>query len=105
MSTFYDNDGRRSFTPTTTAKIYYSWFAPEGPAWFKKKARLLKPGTPVLWVVGDRERIPKSKKKEFAFADLPPHPHNKFVMISSDHPGTPSDSLPVVADWLRALKR
>ena len=93
------------FTRYVSAKLYYSWFAPNGPASFAKNAENLKPGTPLLYIVASKQKkIAISKNPAFAFEKAPPHPNSKFVTISSDHLHTPGDSLEVVVDWLRTLK-
>lgn len=97
----------RNFRPVTldvTAKIYYSWNAPDGPASLVLNARKLKPGILVLHVVGDGEKVDIFKDKSFMFDRLPPHPKSKFVIISSDHMGTPADGASVAVEWLRSLE-
>ena len=43
------NQGKKS-TKTMKAKIYLSWFDPEGPASMPKNTANLKPGTPLMWI-------------------------------------------------------
>ena len=102
---FKDLNMGEPFTRYVSAKLYYSWFAPNGPASFAKNAENLKPGTPLLYIVASKQKkIAISKNPAFAFEKAPPHPNSKFVTISSDHLHTPGDSLEVVTDWLRTLK-
>lgn len=84
------------------ADIYYSWFAPDGPASDQINAARVKPGTPVLWVSGDRDR-PSRQGKSLIWSRIAGHPKNKFQVISSNHRGTPLDSIETVTDWLRTL--
>jgi pimeloyl-ACP methyl ester carboxylesterase len=86
------------------ANIFYSWFAPDGPAEFTRNMANTKPGTAILYVVGDRDGYPPSMDRTYAFDDAPRNPKNKFVIISSDHRSTPADSSEVVIDWLRDFK-
>lgn len=102
---FKDINMGEPFNRYVTAKLYYSWFAPNGPASFAKNADNMKPGTPLLYIVASKQKkIAKSKDPSFAFDKAPPHPNSKFVTIPSDHLHTPADSLGVVVDWLRRLK-
>lgn len=102
---FKDLNMGEPFTRHVSAKIYYSWFARNGPASFAKNAKNLKPGTPLLYIVASKQKkIAISKKRSFAFDKAPPHPNSKFVTIPSDHYHTPADSLEVVVDWLRTLR-
>jgi len=102
---FKDINMGEPFTRHVSARLYYSWFAPNGPASFAKNARNLKSATPLLYIVGSKQKkIAISKKRTFAFEKAPPHPNSKFVIIPSDHHHTPADSMEVVVDWLRTLK-
>jgi pimeloyl-ACP methyl ester carboxylesterase len=102
---FKDLNMGEPFTRYVSAKLYYSWFAPDGPASFAKNAKRMKPGTPLLYIVASKQKkIAVSKKRTFAFDKAPHHPTSKFVTIASDHYHTPADSLGVVVDWLRRLQ-
>ena len=102
---FKDLNMGEPFTRYVSAKLYYGWFAPKGPASFAKNAQNLKPGTPLIYIVASKQKkIAKSKDPSFAFDKAPHHPNSKFVTIASDHYHIPADSLGVLVDWLRRLK-
>jgi pimeloyl-ACP methyl ester carboxylesterase len=100
---FDDNNQGERFTVQTTAKIYLSYMDSEGPAVIPKSAAALKPGTPLLWVVGTRDGMYK-RGSSYAFDKAPPHPKSKYVVINSDHRGTPADARNEIIAWLRDLR-
>jgi len=102
-ASFEDNNQGNRFTVQTTAKIYLSYMDPDGPAVMPKSAAALKPGTPLLWVVGMRD--PMSKRgRSYAFDKAPRHPLNRYVEIKGDHLSTPGDAVPEILAWLRTVQ-
>ena len=59
VGSFGDLNQGGTSTRLVSANIYYSWFAPNGPASDKTNAANVKEGTPVLWVSGDRAVQPR----------------------------------------------
>lgn len=102
IGSFGDINQSGTSTRFLRADIYYSWFAPNGPASDKINAANVKEGTPVLWVSGDADRVSKFGRRLIWYR-IPDHPKNKFVVISSNHLNTLSNSIKTVADWLRTL--
>ena len=89
-------------TRHVSAKIYHSWFAPNGPASDRNNAANVNENTPVLWVSGDRDRVSRFGRG-LIWNWISDHPKNKFIVISGNHLGTPHDSIGAVAGWLRGL--
>jgi pimeloyl-ACP methyl ester carboxylesterase len=103
-STFGDiNVGGRK-TRRVKAKIYYSWFAPDGPADFRENMKNINPSTAVLYVGGKYDSIPDTKNRSYAFNNCPPNIKNKFIVINSFHLTVPRNSSEVVLEWLRDFK-
>lgn len=87
---------------TVSAEIYWSWFSPDGPAGDRQNAENFRPGTPVLWVSADSDRI-SQYGRPLIWDRLPPSPKSRFEIISSDHRSTPEDAKAIVVEWLAAL--
>lgn len=96
------NQGQFS-TVQTTARIYLSYMDPEGAAVMPKSAAAIKQGTPFLWVVGTYDGI-YELGPSYAFDKAPPHPHSKYVVVTSDHRNTPRDATDEIVAWLKALQ-
>jgi len=94
------NMGKRD-SRRVTAKIYHSWFSPNGPADFVVNMTRLKKDIAVLYVAGERDTTPKTKDRSYAFEGAPENVRNHFTVIPSDHLSTPADSAAVVVEWLR----
>ena len=102
IASFDDINQRRKIVRRVKANIYYSWFAPKGPASDKSNAADLKIGTVVLWVSGHSEGVSQFGRR-LIWNRIHNHPKNRFVVISTDHLSTPRNSVQTVADWLRTL--
>ena len=96
------NQGKKS-TKTMKAKVYLSWFDPEGPAPMPKNAANLKPGTPLMWIIGERDRLMMKRGKEYAFARAPAHPNNAYVIVKGGHRDTPEEGAERIIKWLKGL--
>lgn len=99
---FGDINQRVVVTRQVSAKIYHSWFDPDGPASDRNNAWNADPNTPILWVSGDQDRVSRFGKR-LIWSKLPGHAKSKFIVIASDHRGTLADSTDIVANWLRGL--
>ena len=97
------NQGIRH-TRRTTARIYLSYDDPEGAAVIPKNAATLKPGTPLLWVVGTKDPI-YERGPSFAFEKAPPNDRNKYVVVEAGHLETPYDTEAIrqIVEWLRGF--
>jgi esterase/lipase len=97
------NQGRRR-TRRTTARIYISYQDPDGPAVIPKNAAALKPGTPLLWVVGTKDPM-YLRGASFAFDKAPPNPRNKYVVVEAGHMETPFDSEAIrqIVAWIKGF--
>jgi len=95
------NQGKKS-TKTMTATIYLSWFDPEGPAPMPKNAANLKPGAPLMWIIGEKDRM-MDRGEEYAFAKAPAHPKNAYVVVGGGHGVTPIKGQKEIIAWLKGL--
>jgi pimeloyl-ACP methyl ester carboxylesterase len=100
---FVDMNMGKLFDMVTTASVYLSYFDPDGPAVLPTSAAMLKTPLPILWVAGSRD--PSSRGgPAYAFDRAPAHPLSRYVVVDSDHLGTPEASVSVVLEWLKGLK-
>lgn len=97
------NQGKTS-TIAVKAAVYLSWFDPDGPAVIPKNAAALKPGTALLWIIGDKDvMLKRGDREDYAFAKAPPHPKSAYVVIDSNHRNAPRDGADKIVDWLKKL--
>lgn len=84
------------------ARIYVSWFDPDGPAVMPRNAARLKPGAAFLWVVGEQDRI-LQRGEGYVFGRVPPHPKNAYVVVPGGHMDTPDTGGDKIVAWLKGL--
>jgi hypothetical protein len=88
---------------TAAAKRYAEFSDPAGPMSLQKNAAAMRPGTPVLWVVGDTEEPPLRKADRAAFEALPRNPPPGFVEVAAGRLDTPDAAGKACADWIRQV--
>jgi pimeloyl-ACP methyl ester carboxylesterase len=96
------NVGRMGDVRTTGAN-YLSYWDPDGHAVMARNAAALPPGTPLLWVVGEDDPLAKRVGRDYAFAKAPPHPLNRYFVVSGGHLEAPAVAAPDVVGWLKCL--
>lgn len=98
---FSDYNMGKTFSSRTSAKIYLSYFDPDGPAVIPKNAAAIRSAVPILWVVGARDLA--TRGSDYAFDKAPHHVKSKYVVVEADHLGVPSEAADQVLAWLRSL--
>lgn len=102
MAAFKDATQRRTEERTMTAKIYLSWFDPEGPAVMPANTANLKAGAALLWIIGQND--PQYRMgKNYAFSSAPSHPKNAYIVVKGGHNVTPQTGENEILRWLRGL--
>lgn len=99
--TFSDLNQDVPLQVTATAEAYLSWFDPEGPAVMPRNAAAFKAATPLLVIIGARERT--ARWRHYFFEKAPPHPKSAFTVVSGDHVEVPDRAIAQVQEWLRRL--
>ncbi|MBC8338522.1 MAG: alpha/beta hydrolase [Rhodospirillales bacterium] len=99
---FKDYNQGKASTFFSTAAIYQSWFDPEGPANMPVNTKNLKPGTPLMWIVGEDDNI-ADRGEGYAYSSAPEHPNNAYVVIGGGHRATPSKGKKKILKWLKGL--
>lgn len=90
------------FPRIVRARIYVSWFDPEGPAVMPRNAAKLKPATPFMWIVGEQDRI-LQRGEGYVFGRVPPHPKNAYAVVPGGHMDTPGVGADKIVAWLKGL--
>jgi pimeloyl-ACP methyl ester carboxylesterase len=102
VAKFIDVVQSRASNVKLKPKIYLSWFSPKGGAVMPRNAAKLKPGTPLLWVVGEKDNMAK-KGRSYAFDLAPPNRKNLYLEVSGGHLATPRVAAERIIEWLRGL--
>ena len=96
------NTGNRFKDTMTTARIYLDYFDPDGPMNSQHNARLLRPGIPVLWIVGSHEEEGPRMSGEKVRDAFPSQTVRTLITIDADHLQTPYYAVTPVMNWLRS---
>ena len=101
-SDFKDRNQGSSSEIEMTAEIYLSWFDPEGPAVMPENILELKPNTPIMWIIGEEDRM-YNRGPDYAFSNAPEHPKNAYVVVEGGHKETPEYGQAKILNWLKSL--
>jgi esterase/lipase len=82
------------------ADIFYSWFAPDGPANFVRNMSSISEEIPILYVAASNDTIPETKNMSYAFNLSHKNKLNTFSVVESNHLNLPYDSYDIVSKWL-----
>lgn len=97
------NQGKLSEV-NATAQDYLSWYSPDGPAVMPKNAAALKPNTPLMWVIGEKDVMLRNGRDEsYAFSRAPSNPKNQYVVVKGGHKVTPQKGEDEIISWLKGL--
>lgn len=99
---FADRNQGKMKTVTVEAGIYLSWFDPDGPAVMPKNTANLKPGTALLWVVGEQDRM-YERGPSYAFDKAPANDKNTYHVVPGGHRVTPIKGAKKIITWLKGL--
>jgi len=97
---FNDLNQGKTYTVYTTAAIYHSWFADDGPAVIPNNVRNLK--APLFWAVGDQDRM-HERGPGYAFAKAPENPLNEYVVVSGGHGRTMVEAKSKMVAWIKKV--
>jgi pimeloyl-ACP methyl ester carboxylesterase len=95
------NQGRRE-GKRASANIFLSYFDPEGLGAMTRTAAQLKPGTALLWVIGEQDSLFATGKGAI-YDRAPAHPKNRYAPVPGGHADTPGEGAAIVLEWLKAL--
>ncbi len=87
----------------TTPVRLLSYYDPDGDEIMSKNAAKMKPGVPLFWLVGERDKQAYALGKDYAFDKAPPNRLNRYIVIDGDHLDTPKLGADLVVAWLKCL--
>jgi len=93
--------GIYAMTETTTPRIFVSFNDTDALTHIGPNVSRLT--VPILWIAGDSD--PTQGVAATLFKLAPPNPRNRFVMVHSNHIGTPDAGTDVVLAWLAELSK
>jgi len=102
-ASFDDNPQGQHRTIRTTAKIYLSFFDPDGLGVMPKSAAAIPKPVPFLWVVGTHDRIYRYGEN-YVFNKVPKHTRNRYLVVNADHANTPVVAASQIVEWIMSLK-
>ena len=82
-----------------------AYFDPNGAMSVRVNAAAIRPGTPVLWVIGDTEYPGLKKAGQAAFEALPRSPPPRLVEVAAGHFDSPDFAAVLCAKWMREIAR
>jgi pimeloyl-ACP methyl ester carboxylesterase len=103
-ASYPDTNMGKDYSITTKARIYVSYFAPEGPAAMPRSAALLPAGMPLLYVAGTGDPL-TARGQEYIFAKAPANPYSRYVTVSAGHLETPAAAAGEVITWIKGLPK
>jgi acetyl esterase/lipase len=102
-ASFDDNNQGKDRTISTTAKIYLSFFDPDGLGVMPKSAAAIPKPVPFLWVIGTHDHLYRHGEN-YVFNKVPKHPRNSYLVVNADHSGTPEVAASQIVEWIMSLK-
>jgi len=100
-ATFAEINTGRTFTVTTTPKVYLSFHGANSIAVMPGNAAKLT--APLLYVAGTQDA--GQRGPDYIFNKAPKNRLNRYVVVQADHRGTPAAGLHAVMEWFKELER
>ncbi len=94
------NQGRTNVV-WMTPKDYLSYFDPASDAEMAVTAPKLPTQLPVLWVIGDGDRLIK-QGRQYVFDKLPMNAKSHYLEVQGNHLSTPSVASDQILSWIRS---
>jgi len=82
-----------------------AYLDPNGAMSVRVNAAAIRPGTPVLWVIGDTEYPGLKKAGQAAFEALPRSPPPRLVEVAAGHFDSPDSAATMCAAWMREIAK
>jgi pimeloyl-ACP methyl ester carboxylesterase len=98
-TTFAEINTGKTFTVTTTPKIYLSFHGANSIAVMPGNAAKLT--APLLYVAGTQDV--SQRGPDYIFNKVPKNELSRYVLVPADHRGTPTAGLHAVVEWLKEL--
>lgn len=99
---FTDKNQGKEKTLSLRARVFASYFAPDVGAVMPVNAANLKPNTPLMWIVGEKDWLTK-KGPGYAFDKAPANPKSLYKVVGGGHRDTPVEGKDDIIAWLKTL--
>ena len=84
------------------ARVYLSWFNPNGPAVMPVNTANLKPGTPLMWIIGEKDRM-YDRGEAYDYTKAPANTKNAYIVVKGGHKVTPQKGKKEILNWLNDI--
>lgn len=102
MSAFKDINQGKLARKYIKANIYLSWYSPTGSAVMPTNVAKLKPNTPLLWIIGEKDLM-YERGEGYAYSLAPSNSKNEYVVVKGGHRVTPIKGKSEILRWLKNL--
>lgn len=105
VSDFGDIDRGESVPFEMAAGYYVDFMDPEGPMAMPASAAALKPGTPLLLIIGEKDHTFRYGRggRDYIFDHAPSHPKSAYEIVPGGHKATPRIGKERIVAWLKSL--
>ena len=104
MASFDDNNQGQDRTISTTAKIYLSYFDPDGLGVMPKSAAAIPKPVPFSMGRWNATILMYRQGENYVFNKVPKHPRNTYLVVNADHRTTPEVAASQIVEWIMSLK-
>ncbi|MDP6572382.1 MAG: alpha/beta hydrolase [Rhodospirillales bacterium] len=98
----FDVNQGRKITRSLEADVAVGFFDPGGLAVMQNAAPKVSPGTPVLWIIGEKDRL-HPKGRSLIYDKIPDNPKSAYVVVPGGHRATPTKGAKKIKEWLDSL--
>ena len=99
---FNDINQGRTESFLVKAKFYLSYYDADGALVMPRNVEGLKPSTPLLWIIGEGDRMYR-RGESYAFTNAPPHPKNNYAVVDGGHIDVLETGVDVIVGWVKGL--
>lgn len=103
LADFYDSNQGKTSTIKTKARVYFSYFDPNGLGAMSLTAAKVRPGTAVLLIIGNSDPW-AGRARSVIFDKTPADARSRYVEIVSNHLDTPRDGIEPLLSWLKTFE-
>lgn len=105
IAVFNDLNRGASKTFSIKARDYLDFMDPEGPMAMPKNASNLKPGTPLMLIIGEKDQNFRFGRggQDYVFDKAPTHPKSVYKVVPGGHKATPRIGKDEIIAWLKSL--
>ena len=98
----FDTNQGRKITRSLKADIAVGFYDPGGLAVMQNAAPKVSPGTPVLWIIGEQDRL-HPEGRSLIYDKISDTSKNAYVVVPGGHRATPVKGAKKIKEWLNSL--